>query len=299
MRARIFYIQLIIYGVTAPIVILAFRETRFSIILAKRLRNKSTAIANPKNGSGSQRHNYSAVFLGFLKEHVIRPSYLLCTEPVVFFFMLLSALSYGIVFISTQSVTQVYQSLYSFSEPRTCLIQGSIVFGEIIGFLFCILAQDRFYARKAAASRLHRNINLPEVRLYLAIPASFLGISGGLFWYGWTSYSWLSYYLPTVGLFLIGFGTMAVMQAIMVYITDSYDKYAGSASAAICFGENIFAAWLPLASQSMYTKLGFRWASSLLGFLAFILSFAPVVLVWKGRWIRERSPFMREAMYGQ
>ena len=82
----------------------------------------------------------------------------------------------------------------------------------------------------------------------------------------------------------------------MMYITDAYTKYAGSASAAVCFGENIFAAFLPLASQSLYRRIGFHWASSLLGFLALVLSFAPIVLVWKGRVIREKSPFMRESL---
>ena len=80
-----------------------------------------------------------------------------------------------------------------------------------------------------------------------------------------------------------------------MYITDAYAKYASSATAALCFGENIFAAFLPLASQSMYTNLGFQWASSLLAFLALVLSCAPVVLVWKGRVVRAKSPFMREA----
>lgn len=139
---------------------------------------------------------------------------------------------------------------------------------------------------------------MPEVRLYLAIPASFLGLTGGLFIYGWTSYANLPYWAPTTGLLLIGFGSVIVMQAIMMYITDAYTKYAASASAAVCFGENIFAAFLPLASQSMYTRLGFQWASSLLAFLALFLSCAPIVLVWKGRVIREKSPFMKEALSG-
>ena len=83
-----------------------------------------------------------------------------------------------------------------------------------------------------------------------------------------------------------------------MYITDSYTKYAASAIAAVAFGENIAAAFLPLASQSMYANLGFHWASTLLAFLAFVLSCAPIVLVWKGRAIREKSPFMREALSG-
>ena len=54
-----------------------------------------------------------------------------------------------------------------------------------------------------------------------------------------------------------------------------------------------FAAFLPLAAQSMYTNLGFHWASTLLAFLALLLGLAPIIFVWKGRWFREKSPFMQ------
>jgi hypothetical protein len=47
----------------------------------------------------------------------------------------------------------------------------------------------------------------------------------------------------------------------------------------------------------MYTNLGFRWASSVLAFIALLLSIAPIVLVWKGPYIRARSPFMRKAVF--
>lgn len=236
----------------------------------------------------------------FIKGNILRPFFLLTTEPVVFFFTLLSALSYGLLFIATQSVPQVFSTLYAFTEPHTGLIQASIVVGELLGFLACACIQDPYFARASAKSAGIPGgyLQLPEVRLYLAIPASFLGLVGGLFIYGWTSYAELSYWAPTTGLLLIGFGSVVVMQAIMMYITDAYTQYAASASAAVCFGENIAAAFLPLASQSMYTRLGFHWASTLLAFLALGLSCAPIVLAWKGRVIREKSPFMREALSG-
>jgi len=84
--------------------------------------------------------------------------------------------------------------------------------------------------------------------------------------------------------------------AIADYVIDAYAKYAGSAVAAIVLGENLFSAFLPLAAQSMYSNLGPRWASSLLGFLALALSFAPVCILFWGQKLRERSVFMREAV---
>jgi hypothetical protein len=287
-----FYIQLMVYGASAPVIFLLFRETRGAVILSKRAR-KTRKLAE-KVSVGPR---YTATLVKeFIYSNVIRPFRLLFTEPVVFVFTLLSALSYGIVFISTQSVTQVYATNYGWEDYQAGLVQAPIVIGEFAGFITCLI-QNRIYSRAAAAHSGQPNPSLPEVRLYLSIPGSFVGLTGGIFWYGWTSYRFLPWILPSVGLGFIGFGTMVVMQAIMMYITDAYTKYAGSASAAVCFGENVFAAFLPLSAMSIYTNLGFQWASSLLGFIALVLSFAPAVLVLKGEDIRRRSPFMSEAIY--
>lgn len=201
--------------------------------------------------------------------------------------------------MSTQSVTQVYTTLYEWDEYQAGFIQTPLLIGEMVGFLACLL-QNKLYLTKArsmdAASHSLEN-SVAETRLYLSIPGSFLGLAGGLFWYGWASTASLPWIMPSVGLAFIGFGSMTVMQAIMMYITDAYERYAASASAAVCFGENLFAAFVPLAASRMYTNLGYRWASSLLAFVALGMSFAPVILVLKGREIRKRSPFMRQAAY--
>ena len=292
-----FYMQLIIYGVSAPVIYLSFRETRGQVILSKRAKNAHKLVQSGLTDTCGSPNHRTASLRDFLRGNVIRPAYLLCTEPVVFFFTLLSGLSYGIVFISTQSVTQVYTNNYGWAEYQAGLVQLSLIVGESLGFLACLL-QNRLYAQAAAKSASGQpNLHLPEVRLYASIPGSFLGLAGGLFWYGWTSFSSLHWILPSIGLGLVGFGSMVVMQAIMMYITDAYAKYAASASAAACFGENMFAAFLPLSAMRMYTKLDYRWASSLLAFVALLLSFAPVVLVFKGKEIRRRSPFMKEAVY--
>ena len=77
-----------------------------------------------------------------------------------------------------------------------------------------------------------------------------------------------------------------------MYVTDAYTTYAGSAVAAVALGENVLAAWLPLSTPRMYAQLGYQGAGCLLGAVALILSFAPVVLMWKGREIRARSTYM-------
>lgn len=294
---RIFYIQLIIYGASFVLILFSFRETRGPVILAKRLKTNEKASGADECVSHQSQAGHGWPARAFIKENILRPAYLLVTEPVVFFFTLLTALSYGLVFLSTQSVTLVYQTFYGWSESSTALVQASILIGEVVGFFAC-LYQNRIFRLAFEKNNSNSTSKLPEVRLYLAIPASFIGLAGGLFWYGWTCYPKLHWIFPTIGLCLIGYGSMGVMTAVMMYLTDAYAKYAASASAAACFGENVFAAFLPLATNAMYAgSLGFHWASSLLGFIALALSFAPIVLIWKGEEIRRRSPFMAVAVY--
>lgn len=79
---------------------------------------------------------------------------------------------------------------------------------------------------------------------------------------------------------------MIVVQSVSTYITNFYPQYAASAIAAVAFGENMFAAWLPLATSKMYSSLGFEWASSLLGFAALLLTAALVALLFYGSKLR-------------
>ncbi len=284
---RVFYIQLIIHGAMIPVVLLVMKETRGPIILSRLAKTHPTL---EKAANESPRPKISTL----LYDAIARPAHLLFTEPVVFFLMLWAAFCFGLVFIMTQSIPQVYHANYNFSDAASGLVQISLFIGEAVGFAAC-LPQNAYYQRSAQRNKVEPGIPILEARLPLSIPASLLGLAGGLFWYAWASFPHVHWMVPTVGLAFVGFAIMVIITAVDMYITDAYTKYAGSAIAAVALGENLFAAWLPLAAKSMYTTLGFQWASSLLAFVAVVLTMAPVVLWWKGEVIRGKSRFIREA----
>lgn len=293
-----------VYGTCLPLGYFLIPETRGAIILARRVRK------NINSGSLTQHDggNSLSSFLDSLYKGTGRAAYLFCTEPIVFFFTLWSAMAVGNIFIATQSIGQTYGADYGFDGITSGYLQGSLAVGEIIGLPISLL-QNRMYKRSAFGNEAFPGRPIPESRLTLAIPASFLAIAGGLFIYAWTSYPSIPWIVPTIGLTLTGIGIMVVVNAAVAYITDAYGMnflpsdagytkmicsgiYSGSAIAAAASIENLFSAFLPLAAQAMYTKLGFQWASSLLGFLAVLLGFAPIVLYIAGPSIRARSKFM-------
>jgi len=250
-------------------------ETRDNVISKRYPQPTSTT----KQGASSSSSNNNST-LANLKITVLRAIHLLITEFTVSSFTLWSSFAFGTVFLFTQSIPIVYSTLYSFTESSSSLIQSTILLGEILGFLACLI-QNGLYANHV--HRRHK-ANLPtqlEKRLYLSVLASFLGLTAGLFIYAWTSLAEQHYHwaLPSTGLLLVGFGITCIVQAASIYITDRYAEHAASAIAAVAMGENVFAAFLPLAANAMYSRLGFGWASSLVGFVALGVSFAPIGIV--------------------
>lgn len=258
--------------------------------------HKRNTNANKRDDQSDDPENKRKSIQDIFKETLIRPTRMLCTEGVVLAFGLWSAFCIGIAFMFTQSIVQVYSELYNWTYFETGLVQSAIVVGELIG-LVASLYQDRIYFRSAKHNTEDPSQPVPEARLYLSIPASFLGLMGGLLFFAWTSYSDIPWIVPSIALSFVGFGMFCSTAAVTTYVVDAYAKYAASAVAGIAFLENFMAAFLPLATQSMYRTLGLQWASSLLGFIALVLSFIPLVLLRYGKSIRARSPFMSRAGY--
>lgn len=218
---------------------------------------------------------------------------MLLTEPVVTFFTLWVSFAWGILFLFFSSVVQTFSSSYGMGTLQTGLIQLAISVGAVIATLLNPI-QDRLYLQSAARNKEQPGKPIPEARLYFAVPGSLL-FTAGLFWYGWTCRPGMHWIVPTIAIAVVGIGIYSIYLGVVNYLTDAYEKYAASALSAASLGRNSFGAFLPLASQPLFTHLGFGWAGTLLGFIGLALSIVPVVLLVRGQKIRAASPFMREA----
>ena len=308
---RVFWIQLILYGAMLPIVVVCLQETRGSVIRAgidlqeKTPQKQEITTANPSAGEE-------------IMETLARSAKLLASEFIVFSFMLWSAFSYGLIFVSTESIAVVFGATFGFEPFQSGLILIAMFLGEILGAMACICFQQFCtfpFTRQLRSRNKNSNIHTEksmiddngqigglqqepplERELYLSIPATIIGLSGGLFIYGWTGLgsSMAPWVAPAIGLALQGFAVQIILTGTTIYLTECYGIYAASAVAATAVGENIFAAFLPLASLPMYENLGFQWASSLLALLGLTLILPPIALIIKGPSIRARSKAIQE-----
>ncbi|EXJ56860.1 hypothetical protein A1O7_07204 [Cladophialophora yegresii CBS 114405] len=289
------YMQIIWYAALSPIYIFFFQESRGTIILHRRAVKLRREGGHSHAGVAATPKATSATLARKLARSTQRPLRMLFTEPVLFTFTLWSAFMVGTVYLFTQSVEFVFSTLYGWSASQAGYVQSAIVVGECVGWTG-VLVSARLYFNSASRNTEVPGTPVPEARLYVSVVGSFVGVAGGMFVYGWTAYPSIPWIAPAIGLAMVGYGVEVVVLAIADYVVDAYAMYAGSAVAAVVLGENLFSAFLPLAAQAMYSRLGPRWASSLLGFLALGLSFAPVAILMYGSRLRQRSPFMKEAM---
>ncbi|KAB8261882.1 major facilitator superfamily domain-containing protein [Aspergillus pseudonomiae] len=286
------YLQLIWFGALLPVYYFLFQESRGAVILARR------AQALRKQGKPAftllEMEGQTGSVLSRFVQSSTRPLVLVCTESVVLVSTLWSAFTVGTLFLFTQSAEQVFVELYGWTNTQAGYVQAAIVIGETLGWL-ANLFSAKLYFGSASRNAECPGVPIPEARLYLAVIGGVLGISGGMFTYAWTSFAHIPWIAPAIGLAMVGAGSVIVVAGVSDYVVDSYSKYAGSAMGAVATGENLFSALLPLATMSMYTNLGFQWASTTLAFISLVLSLAPTLMFIWGKQIRARSPFIIEA----
>lgn len=289
----IYWVQLISDAALLPVFWFILKETRGDVILARKAKQLRKQGRNAYAKSELNKANV----IEMLKISFKRPTKMLVTEFVVISFTLWVSFAWGILFLFQSSVTQVFTSLYGFGTFQTNLVQLALSAGAVVGTIINPV-QDILYLRSSRNNKERPGKPVPEARLYFAVPGSLI-FTAGLFWYGWSSYPHVHWIVPTLGIGCVGLGIYEIYMAVVNYLADAYEKYAASALSAASLGRNTFGAFLPLASQALYTNLGFQWASSLLGFIGLALSVVPVILLLKGPDIRARSPFMSESTYDE
>ncbi|KAI6772722.1 hypothetical protein HG530_003680 [Fusarium avenaceum] len=88
--------------------------------------------------------------------------------------------------------------------------------------------------------------------------------------------------IDTLGLAFLGLGVGCVVALLptQIYMIDAFTKYAASALAATSVVRSIVGGCLPIAGLPLYSALGYGWGNSLLGFIAILVSVAPL-LFWR------------------
>ncbi|KAF5522445.1 Efflux pump atB [Colletotrichum aenigma] len=307
----IFYVQMITVGSTTLALFFFFDETRSNVVLRKKCiaLNKhfadiilhrtasSTTADRPMLQSELQQSIDTPVRVQF-REHFEGPELdlsiiwrsfsfplkLLFTESVVFWFSAWVSFAWAILFMQFNSIGLAFRSTYDFNSSQVGGVYTAVIVGSILGAAITIF-QDPVFRRLMPSQ-----MATPEGRLYSAcIECLFLPI--GLFWFGWSTSKDIHWIVPALAVSSVTIGIFTIYLAVFNYLADIYHRYASSALAAQSMCRNLLAGVFPLFTSTMFQKLGFGPAGSLLGGIGLLLSLVPWLLCIYGGKIRGRSPF--------
>ena len=92
-----------------------------------------------------------------------------------------------------------------------------------------------------------------------------------------------------VGTAAVGAGFFLTLIPMQAYFVDVFGYYAASAIAATVVVRCFIATFLPLAGPPLYSRLGFGWGNSLLGFIALLFIPVPIFVMRFGERLRRHE----------
>ncbi|ERF74027.1 hypothetical protein EPUS_03842 [Endocarpon pusillum Z07020] len=286
----VFWIQLI-FGVVVQIMhFLMVPETRSSILVDREAKRRRKSGEDP-NAYGPNELKEQRISPKEVLTIWIRPFEMFVREPIVLCLSLLSGFSDALIFTFLESFTPVFKQ-WNFTVITTGLAFCSIVLGYVIAYISFF----PFIHRDSQIRRRDPDALQPERRLYwLLFLAPCLAV--GLFGFAWTSLGpphvhWIA---PLSFATLIGIANYAIYQATIDYMIASYGPYSASATGGNGFARDLLAGIAAFYATPMYENIGHRykleWPTTILAFLAILVTIPIYVFYWKGPEIRKRSKF--------
>ncbi|CCM02337.1 uncharacterized protein FIBRA_04429 [Fibroporia radiculosa] len=274
-------------GACLVALIFTLPETYLPILLVRKARRLRKETGDDRYWAPLERQTLEIIPL---ITHVLgRPFVMLVQEPMLLAICLYMSFVYGCIYILFEAYPIIFTEMHGFNMGFLGLSFLPIFLGGITGVAAYLLIFNPRYV-KARARHAPRPVP-PEMRLEIAMwAAPMLAVS--FFWFGWTSYPHVSYWAPLVAGLPLGWSIVWIFLALFNYMIDAYLFVAASALAANTVTRSFFGAGFPLFAAQMYERLGPRWASSLLGFIAILLGPIPFVLYKFGPIIRRKSKFV-------
>ncbi|CAI6339323.1 unnamed protein product [Periconia digitata] len=275
--------------VTAALFVALFgvKESRPSILLGAIINQikKETTIRHLEWHNPDEARDWKAL----VRVSIVRPGKILFTEPLVIMVALISASSWGMIYLFTESLTVVYLSL-GFTQTQASLPFLAIAVGVLFTFL------PRLWDMKAVRDRQRQKVPIqPEDKITgfsFAAPAQAIGLA----WFAWTippAANNIHWIVPTSALVLVGFAVNETAHTLSGYLADSYLLYSASAFSGLAVVRAIASGLMPLIAHELYTRLNANIAGSVLAALAAVFCVTPWIFFKFSKRLRQRSPFAR------
>ncbi|KAH7920091.1 MFS general substrate transporter [Leucogyrophana mollusca] len=282
----LFWILTIFAGVCWLQIVLTIPETYTPILLVKKAKALRKQTGDERYHAAMEIQQFS--FAERVEGVLARPFKILFTEPMLMAITLYMSFVYGCIYLLFEAYPIVFTEGHHLNAGVSGLMFLPLPIGGCLAVIMYIFIINPRYERKA--KECAPNPVPPEFRLELAmLAAPFFVVS--FFWFAWTSYPSISLWAPMMSGLLLGWSICCIFLALFNYIIDAYLFVAASALASNTVVRSLFGAGFPLFATQMYVRLGPQWASSLIGFIALLLTPIPFVLVKYGPTLRLKSKY--------
>ncbi|KAG5661490.1 hypothetical protein KAF25_005612 [Fusarium avenaceum] len=268
----VFWVMTIVKGIMTIATFLFLAESH-----APAIQRKRTKIANET--LVGDKLKISQVLL----RSISRPMRMLFRSPIVTGLSLYLALIYGYLYLLFTTFSTVFPEQYGFGIDTLGLAFLGLGVGCVVALVILSWLSDWLQNRLTQK----RGVSKPEYRLLpivLGIPL----LPIGLFIYGWTAQYKVHWIVPIIFTGLTGAGLIFSFLPTQIYMIDAFTKYAASALAATSVVRSIVGGCLPIAGLPLYSALGYGWGNSLLGFIAILVSVAPLLFWRYGEVLRKK-----------
>lgn len=273
-------------GVMTIVSFFAFHETYPHRILQRRAEKKRLKTGDARFVTATERLCVGSSTIAVISRSLSRPLRLLAFHPIVQLISVISALSYGILYIILATFSDLWVTAYAQPVDISGLHYIAVALGEIAGSQISGRVMDVIYRKlKDRAGDAGR----PEYHIPTMLPGAILA-PAGLLIYGWAAQAHKHWIVVDIGMFITTFGLQIAGMPTQAYIIDSYPEHASSATAASQLLRSLMAFTFPLFAPTMYRALGYGWGNSLLALITLLFAVpAPLLLWWRGPLLRARA----------
>lgn len=269
-------------------------ETRPEVMLdnqAKKMRKATPGreVYGPMEAKGTflQRADFK-----YMVELMWRPYKFLLTEPIVWSLSLLSGFSDSLIFSGLDAFGIILKK-WDFSPAAIGFAFLGLLVGYLIGYATAALHFALNPGRKA------KNNSVPEQRMWLLL-WTVMGMPIGLLGWGFCSLGpehnipWIAAIIFVV---MIGIANYAIYLHTIDYLVAAYGPFAASATGGNGFCRDFLAGLAALYTVPFYDAFESSgdyqtvWPTVILAGIGFVLVIAVYAVFYKGKWLRNRSPY--------
>ncbi|KAK4034418.1 major facilitator superfamily domain-containing protein [Parachaetomium inaequale] len=283
------YVLLIWAGVLLATIALFVPETYHPVLLKNKAQRLRKTTGDDRWRAPIEKSTKSVAKT--VAYSLLRPFQILVFEPMVLILNVYTAVLLGLLYLFFGAFPLIFRTNHGFNLWQV----GLTFMGLLVSMTIACLSTPYWTRLRHAmvAKRLKETGVLkdePEDQLPPVIFGAPL-ITGGLFWFGFTTYPGIHWIVPIIGSGVFGLGMSLAFTGVFTFLVDAYPRYAASALASNALIRCSFAAAFPLFGIQMYEALGFQWATGLVAFVTLALMPFPYIFFRYGKRIRARSRY--------